>query len=108
MRTPDNTLQKGMIVLKKQLDKIDIKLDLLRDEVLKKVDDSMMTERKRYEDLLVAHARIQSELERLKAAADAGEKRQDSEAGSSDEEEDEGELKKPLMGSKVYKVPKVS
>ena len=105
---PDNTLKKGMIVLKKQLDKIDIKFDLLRDEVLKKINGSMVIERKRYEDLLVAHARTQSELERLKAAADGGERKgEDSEAENSDEEEMDGESKKPSQGSKFYKVPKV-
>jgi general secretion pathway protein A len=63
----DDTLKKVLVILKKQLDRIDIKIDLLRDEVLKKVDGAMVIERKRYEDLLVAHARIQDELERLKA-----------------------------------------
>jgi type II secretory pathway predicted ATPase ExeA len=109
MSKPDNTLQKGMIVLKKQLDKMDIKLDLLRDEVLKKVNGSMVIERKRYEDLLVAHARAQSELDRLKAAADGGERKgEDSEAENSDEEEMNGKAKKPSQGSKFYKVPKVN
>jgi general secretion pathway protein A len=106
---PDKTLQKGMIVLKKQLDKMDIKFDLLRDEVLKKVNGSMVIERKRYEDLLVAHARTQSELERLKAAADVGERKgEDPEAQNSDDEEMDGESKKPSQGSKIYKVPKVN
>ncbi len=63
----DDTLKKVLVVLKKQLDRIDIKIDLLRDEVLKKVNGAMVIERKRYEDLLVAHARIQDELERLRA-----------------------------------------
>ena len=108
-----------IIVLKKQLDKIDLKFDLkfdlLRDEVLKKVNGSMVDERKRYEDLLVAHARIQSELDRLKAAADAGGRKGDTpDDENSAEEEAEGESKKPSPGSKFYKVrlklevPKVS
>jgi len=64
---PDDLLKKVLLVIKKQLDKIDIKIDILRDDVLKKVNGSLVVEKKRYEDLLVEHAKIKEELERLKA-----------------------------------------
>jgi len=63
---PDDLLKKVLLVIKKQLDKIDIKIDILRDDVSKKVNDSLIVEKKRYEDLLVEHAKIKEELERLK------------------------------------------
>jgi len=111
--SPDDTIKKILFVLKKQLDKIDLKIDLkfdlLRNEVLKKVNGSMADERKRYEDLLVAHARIQAELERIKAAADAGGRKGAApDDDNSDEEEMGGESKKPSQGSKFYKVTKVN
>jgi general secretion pathway protein A len=64
---PDDLLKKVFLVIKKQLDKIDIKIDILRDDVLKKVNGSLAVEKKRYEDLLVEHAKIKEELERLKS-----------------------------------------
>ena len=64
---PDDLLKKVLLVIKKQLDKIDIKIDILRDDVLKKVNGSLTVEKKRYEDLLVEHGKIKDELERLKA-----------------------------------------
>jgi len=64
---PDDLLKKVLLVIKKQLDKIDIKIDILRDDVLKKVNGSLTVEKKRYEDLLIEHAKIKEELERLKA-----------------------------------------
>jgi hypothetical protein len=64
---PDELLKKVLLVIKKQLDKIDIKIDILRDDVLKKVNGSLAAEKKRYEDLLVEHAKVKEELERLKA-----------------------------------------
>jgi hypothetical protein len=68
----------------------------------------MADERKRYEDLLVAHAKIQAELDRIKAAADAGGRKSDTPDDEiSAEDEAEGESKKP-SGSKFYKVTKVS
>jgi general secretion pathway protein A len=111
--SPDDTIKKMLVVLKKQLDKIDLKFDLkfdlLRDEMLKKVNGSMVDERKRYEDLLVAHARIQAELDRVKAAADAGgRKGATPDDENSDEEEMDGESKKPSKGNKFYKVTKVN
>jgi hypothetical protein len=63
----DDLLKKVLLVIKKQLDKIDIKIDILRDDVLKKVNGSLIVEKKRYEDLLVEHAKIKAELERIKA-----------------------------------------
>ena len=63
---PDDLLKKMFMVIKKQLDKIDIKIDLLRDDVLKKVNGSLIVERKRYEDLLIEHTKIKSEFERMK------------------------------------------
>ena len=68
---PGDSTKQLLAVLKKQLDKMDVKIDLIRDEVLKKVNGSMTIERKRYEDLLVAYTRIQVELERLTAAANS-------------------------------------
>jgi general secretion pathway protein A len=64
---PGELLKKVLLVIKKQLDKIDIKIDILRDDVLKKVNGSLAAEKKRYEDLLVEHAKVKEELERLKA-----------------------------------------
>jgi hypothetical protein len=64
---PDDLLKKVLLVIKKQLDKIDIKIDILRDDVLKKVNGSLVVEKKRYEDLLAEHAKIKAELERIKA-----------------------------------------
>ena len=61
----DDLIKKVFVVVKKQLDKIDVKIDLLRDEVLKKVNGSLNDERKRYEDLLIEHTKIKSELERI-------------------------------------------
>jgi general secretion pathway protein A len=71
-RPDDDLLKKVLLVIKKQLDKIDIKIDILRDDVLKKVNGSLIVEKKRYEDLLVEHAKIQVELDRLKAAVETG------------------------------------
>jgi general secretion pathway protein A len=62
---PDDLLKKVFLVIKKQLDKIDIKIDILREDVLKKVNGSVIVERKRYEDLLVEHTKIKSDLEKL-------------------------------------------
>jgi hypothetical protein len=67
---PDDLLKKVLLVIKKQLDKIDIKIDILRDDVLKKVNGSLIVEKKRYEDLLVEHSKIQAELETLRAGAE--------------------------------------
>ena len=61
----DDLIKKVFVVIKKQLDKIDVKIDLLRDEVLKKVNGSLTDERKRYEELLIEHTKIKSELERI-------------------------------------------
>jgi len=102
---PDDMVRKILVVLKKQLDKIDIKIDLLRDEVLKKVNGSMVIERKRYEDLLVAHARIQAELERLKAASENLQK----ENGPANRTNNGNDAKgggKPTGDGKVYKMEK--
>jgi type II secretory pathway predicted ATPase ExeA len=61
----DDLIKKVFVVIKKQLDKIDVKIELLRDEVLKKVNGSLTDERKRYEELLIEHTKIKSELERI-------------------------------------------
>ena len=60
---PDDLLKKVLLVIKKQLDKIDI----LRDDVLKKANGTLIVEKKRYEEQLVEHAKIKEELYRLKA-----------------------------------------
>lgn len=63
---PDDLLKKVLLVIKKQLDKIDIKIDILRDDVLKKANGSLIVEKKRYEDLLVEHAKIKEEGGKVK------------------------------------------
>ena len=63
---PDDLLKKVLLVIKKQLDKIDIKIDILRDDVLKKVNGSLVVEKKRYEDLLAEHAKIKEEGGKVK------------------------------------------
>ncbi|MGW8188443.1 MAG: ExeA family protein [Desulfobacterales bacterium] len=102
---PENTLKKGMVVLKRQLDKMDVKFDLLRDEVLKKVNGSMMAERKRYEDLLVAHAKMQAELERIKAALENARAKDGTAKRAFDGNDAEGGGK-PGSDRKVYQLEK--
>lgn len=58
-------LKKVLMDIKSQLDKIDIKLDILRDDLMKELNDSLIVEKKRYENLLVEYGKIKAELEKL-------------------------------------------
>jgi putative secretion ATPase (PEP-CTERM system associated) len=73
-RNPEETkadaiVKKALLVIKKQLDKIDVKIDILRDEVLKKVDGSRMVERELFDEMLAENQKVKAELEKLKGAA---------------------------------------
>ena len=100
---PDDLLKKVLLVIKKQLDKIDIKIDILRDDVLKKVNGSLVVERKRYEDLLVEHSKIQTELETLRAVAEEIKAKEGTE-NRADAAKDVREGGKPGSDGKQYKL----
>jgi general secretion pathway protein A len=65
----DAIVKKALLVIKKQLDRIDVKIDILRSEVLKTADGSRMVERKLFEELLAENEKVKSKLEKLKGAA---------------------------------------
>ncbi len=63
----NNLIKKGLILINKKLDRLDIKLDLLRNDFLNNASDSARTDRNSYGDLVVESAKIQSEFDKLKA-----------------------------------------
>jgi len=63
----NNLIKKGLILINKKLDRLDIKLDLLRKDFLNSASDSARTNRYSYGDLVVESAKIQSEFDKLKA-----------------------------------------
>ena len=100
----DDLLKKVDVVIKKQLDKIDVKIDLLRDEVLTKINGSSIVERKRYEELLVEYTKIKSELERINAAAKSANETAEGPAENMGKGEAVGEVtNKAALEGKIYK-----
>ncbi len=59
--------KKVLVMLNKKIDRVDIKLDLLRKDILNIIGDAARTERVSYGDLMVESAKIHSEYERLKS-----------------------------------------
>ena len=60
-------IKKGLILINKKLDRLDIKLDLLRKDFLDNAVESARTDHHSYGDLVVESAKIQSEFDKLKA-----------------------------------------
>jgi putative secretion ATPase (PEP-CTERM system associated) len=64
----NDLVNKMTIMLKQSLDRIEFKIDQLRDEVRKTNKDTLFDDRNRYEKLLVESTRLKIEYEKLKDA----------------------------------------
>ena len=92
----------------KQLAKIEFKLDLQRDEFLKTTNDSLTTERRRYEKLLVENAKIQLECERLKTELESADRAREELCKKLSDGDATGgdQTKRSASESNVYKIEK--
>ena len=105
----NNLIKKGLILINKKLDRLDIKLDLLRNDFLNNASESARTDRNSYGDLVVESAKIQSEFDKLKAKLQSINQlngKTDSRVNNANGMVRDVEPDKGKIDSKVYKLEK--